>query len=392
MAKKKSVRNAYVCAALAGILACSGPGSMTAWAEEELYQAVDGNQIAEERLRDQTVEYEELGSLIHANNVTVQNAASGVENSRKTYTEDLEYLRSEKASARWNKDEAKDEGDMVSYAEYASYEAVYKSSIKSYNKMLDRLDQNSTNKSRLMLEKQLTNAAQSLMMSYQSMTLQKEYLATMEELLRTQYDNAQTRQQAGLSTDQEVMTARSSWESARASLKSMESGEAAIYQNLCILLGVGEAGEVTIQKIPSVDVQKMDEMNLEEDTKKAITNNYDIISERSQSSGRSTAGVNKKTRTVEEMEEKLTVKMNQLYEDVQQAKTAYDAAEAGNYAADITWNSAQKKHEMGMLSNDGYLQEQIQYLQKKNNFESAELNLFQALETYWWAVNGIADF
>lgn len=392
MAKKKSVRNAYVCAALAGILACSGPGSMTAWAEEELYQAVDGNQIAEERLRDQTVEYEELGNLIHANNVTVQNAASGVENSRKTYTEDLEYLRSEKASARWNKDEAKDEGDMVSYAEYASYEAVYKSSIKSYNKMLDRLDQNSTNKSRVMLEKQLTNAAQSLMMSYQSMTLQKEYLATMEELLRTQYDNAQTRQQAGLSTDQEVMTARSSWESARASLKSMESGEAAIYQNLCILLGVGEEGEVTIQKIPSVDVQKMDEMNLEEDTKKAITNNYDIISERSQSSGRSTAGVNKKTRTVEEMEEKLTVKMNQLYEDVQQAKTAYDAAEAGNYAADITWNSAQKKHEMGMLSNDGYLQEQIQYLQKKNNFESAELNLFQALETYWWAVNGIADF
>ena len=220
MAKKKSVRNAYICAALAGILACSGPGSMTAWAEEELYQAVDGNQIAEERLRDQTVEY--------------------VENSRKTYTEDLEYLRSEKASARWNKDEAKDEGDMVSYAEYASYEAVYKSSIKSYNKMLDRLDQNSTNKSRVMLEKQLTNAAQSLMMSYQSMTLQKEYLATMEELLRTQYDNAQTRQQAGLSTDQEVMTARSSWESARASLKSMESGEAAIYQNLCILLGVGE--------------------------------------------------------------------------------------------------------------------------------------------------------
>ena len=152
MAKKKSVRNAYICAALAGILACSGPGSMTAWAEEELYQAVDGNQIAEERLRDQTVEYEELGSLIHANNVTVQNAASGVENSRKTYTEDLEYLRSEKASARWNKDEAKDEGDMVSYAEYASYEAVYKSSIKSYNKMLDRLDQNSTNKSRGMLE------------------------------------------------------------------------------------------------------------------------------------------------------------------------------------------------------------------------------------------------
>ena len=75
MAKKKSVRNAYICAALAGILACSGPGSMTAWAEEELYQAVDGNQIAEERLRDQTVEYEELGSLIHANNVTVQNAA-----------------------------------------------------------------------------------------------------------------------------------------------------------------------------------------------------------------------------------------------------------------------------------------------------------------------------
>ena len=83
--------------------------------------------------------------------------------------------------------------------------------------------------------------------------------------------------------------------------------------------------------------------------------------------------------------------MQDLYAKVQQAKTAYEAATAGYSCSQLVWNNVQKKYSMGMLSKSQYLQEELKYLQKKSNYESANLNLFQAYEIYEWAVRGIAS-
>ncbi len=44
---------------------------------------------------------------------------------------------------------------------------------------------------------------------------------------------------------------------------------------------------------------------------------------------------------------------------------------------------------MGMLSRTDYLQEQSSYIQKEFAFQTAELSLFQAMENYYWGVNGV---
>lgn len=44
-----------------------------------------------------------------------------------------------------------------------------------------------------------------------------------------------------------------------------------------------------------------------------------------------------------------------------------------------------------MLGRAEYLQEELKFTQKKTGFESADLELFQALETYKWAVKGIVS-
>lgn len=372
---------------LAGSLAFS---SITVLAETDLYQAVDGYQIAEEQLTDQTIEYNEIGSLIHTYNVDVQNKESNTENQRKEYSEIKNNLSWEKTSANSNKDEAKDDGDMESYAENASYEAIYKSAIKSYNKMLDRLDKYSTNKDRIALEKQLTSAAQSLMISYQSNSLQKDYLKKMEDLTKRLYENTKTQQQAGLATGQDVITAYNSWTNASISLNSMASNEDSVYQNLCKLLGVNEGGSIELKSVPKADLQEIAEINLEEDTEKAIGNNSDIIEQRNTSAG-TTSEINKKNRTLQELEEEVTVKMKELYDEIKQAKTAYDAANAGYSSAQLTWDNAKNKYGMGMLSGAEYLQEELKFTQKETGFESADLELFQALETYKWAVKGIVS-
>lgn len=156
---KKALR----CAAV--IVCMTALAAFPAWGEE-LYQAVDGNQIPEEQLQDNVVEYEELGSLIHRGNQNVQEMIRNTERTEQNYQEIRDYLRTEKAGANRDKKEAKDDGDMEGYAEFSMLEEIYSSAAKSYNDMIKKLNSTSSNQNRLQLEKQLTSAAQSLMISY----------------------------------------------------------------------------------------------------------------------------------------------------------------------------------------------------------------------------------
>lgn len=356
---------------------------------EETYTAVDGNRISDERLRDRSIEYEELGSLIHANNLSIQEMVKDTEDNRKTYTEIREYLKSEKASAKMNKEKAEDEGDMDSYAEYASIEAVYQSAVKSYNQSLKKLNKYSSNKTRLSQEKQLTASAQSLMISWHSLEQQKEYLDTMTDLYRQLYEDTKLKQTADMAAEQEVSEAYNSWMEMELSRNMIEDNEAAICQNLFLILGLDQSENMELQEISPVDVTRMDSLNLETDTSRAISNNADVISVRSDSSDGSSSGVANKMRNLEELEEKVKIKMEQLYARIQQAKISYEAARDGYAGAKQKWDTANQKQSLGMLSNAEYLQEKIAYVQKKNDYQAADLAFFQALENYDWAVKGI---
>ena len=367
----------------------AGPGQQeTELSDVMVYTAVDGHEISEERLTDSIIEYEELGSLIHARNQTVQEILGNVEEMREEYREIRDYLRSERDSAHQEKEDAEDEGDMEQYVESASLEIIYKSGIKSYNDAIKRLDKYSMNRDRIILERQLTSAAQSLMISWQSLSHQQEYLEKMDELLYAQYETSQIQAQAGLGTSDTIQAAYHQWAKINHSLVSLKDGRDTIYQNLCLLLGVENDGSMILQEIPPADPRQAEELNLEEDTKKAINNNVDIINER-HNSARGTAAAENKARKTGEMEENVKIQMKQLYETVLQAKTAYDAAAAGLASAEIVWSNSQAQYAMGMLSKAEFLQREAAYMEKKVGFASADLSLFQALQAYEWAVKGV---
>ena len=241
------------------------------------------------------IEYGELGRLIHANNLTVQ-----------------EIVKSTK--------EAKD----------------------SYNKVLKKLDTYSSNRSRISLEKQLTSGAQNLMISFYSLEAQKKYLQVMEEWMKVRYENMQLKEEAGMATSQEVLTAFNSWTDLSVSIASVTDGQASLRQSLLSILGVEVSEETVLGEIP-------------------------------------------------ELEDKVTIKMQQLYEAVLQAKQEYDAATDGFSSARLNWENAQKKQSMGMLSREEYLQEKAKYAGKQASLSAAKMGLLQALETYRWAVKGIVE-
>ena len=61
----------------------------------------------------------------------------------------------------------------------------------------------------------------------------------------------------------------------------------------------------------------------------------------------------------------------------------------GAESAEISWENTARKKELGMLSEEEYLREKLQYAGKKASLKAAELTLLQAMKDYEWAVNGI---
>ncbi len=94
---------------------------------------------------------------------------------------------------------------------------------------------------------------------------------------------------------------------------------------------------------------------------------------------------------IEEGDQKLTIKMKQLYDDVAAKKTAREGALSGYQSAQQSAASYENMYSLGLISEADYLGAQISYYQKQAAYENADTDLLQAVETYWWAVKGFTD-
>ena len=360
------------------------------WEEDTAQtEMADGNVIPEEKLNDSVVEYEELGSLIHRGNTSAKNLSDATDSTRQQYMQMKEELTELIAEDKRKKEDAKDSGDMDDYAEYSANLAIYRASISQYNRMLQRMNRKSSSSSQLSVERTLTNAAQNLMISLQSARMQEELAQQMQTLYQTQYENTCTMLSAGLASQTDVDASYASLLSAQQSAESAKDGAEEVYNDLCLMLGLPTDGSITISQIPSADVSRAETLDLESDTQTAIGNNTELISIRKDSSDSDTAGMNEKSGKEEAQTETVKTGLSQLYNQVLQSRQALTSAQTGAQSAELIWKNAQSKYQLGMLSKAEYLQAQISYTQKKYALESADLSLFQALNTYDWAVKGI---
>ena len=134
----------------------------------------------------------------------------------------------------------------------------------------------------------------------------------------------------------------------------------------------------------------IDQMNLEEDTKKAIGNNTTLISQRTSAKGTSNASIEGRLGIIEEGEQKLTIEMKRLYNDVYTQKEAFEGAKAGFQAAQKTHDKYTRMYQMGLLGESDYIGTEISYYQAKSSYESADTALRLAIETYNWGIEGLA--
>lgn len=194
----------------------------------------------------------------------------------------------------------------------------------------------------------------------------------------------------GLATGTDLASANSSLLAARSQLMSLENQQESVRRTLCMLLGYDPDSQPEICPIPEFDMSRLDGMNLEEDTRKAIGNNYTLISQRTSAKGNTNDQVAARSRMIDEGDQKLIIEMQRLYQEVQDKRAAYEAAQTGFAAAELSRDASERQYRLGLLSEAQYIGTQLAYYQKKAAKESANLNLLQAMENYDWGVLGFA--
>ena len=370
----------------------TGPGAEP---EPEKYDAATLS-----KLQDNVLEYDELALRVREYNPNISEAWRKYGESKEDYQNMLTELES-------TYDDSMDNIDAVlkplkqaeklmpqlkgTVKQMSSLKSGYHSLVQGIRDTVTNWDTSKRNTSQIrQYEKQVISGAQSAMIGYNTIVDNKATLETMVDLYQKQCDMYQRMAALGLANQTDVVSAQTSLIGAKSQLASLQSQQDSVYRTLCLLLGYDTDSGVEIRNLSDFDMSRLDGMNLEADTKKTIGNNYTLIGQRTSAKGETNAQIAARLNTIEEGEQKLTIEMQRLYQDVLDKKAAYEAAMTGYEAAEKSNGAAQRQYQNGLLSEMQYVGTQISYNQKKAAKESAELDLWTAMNAYDWGIEGLA--
>lgn len=353
-----------------------------------------------EKFRDNVLEYWEIPGLIEQYNVDFRNQLQSFYNNPDgstglTVTQLLDLAADLRAEAAELDDEAEDLKDEITKEEYNDYKANVKA-LKGYAKQLEEASKGKTSAGQAAIwglrdvRNEQTKSARELMRDYQSLSADYEIQIKNLEIAELAYESAQKQKALGLYSAEDVLNAQEKLNSARASVASAEKEMRSKKQSLLTKLGWSFNAEPEIMAVPEADQAKIAGFHPEADSETAISNNYTLMGKR-RSSASSFGGQDKKNRELRDLEDKVRTTLDQVYKDVLQKQAAFTAADTSFQAATADKAAADRKYQLGMISRQEYLGEEVAYLTSKQAREEADLALTASIEEYEWAITGYLD-
>ena len=348
------------------------------------------------KLRDNTIEYDELEGLIQEYNATVQTNNLDLAEFKRKYGDTKDDVSSK------YRDMADEIYSSINYPE--SDETTYGMLIGSVamaeiqaKNMEQQADDNLEDSEIIYLnyksaEKTLVTVAQTNMISYE-----KDQIALKQaELAKCQAEIAltttQTQASLGMSTEVDVLNAQESIQNADRNVESSKAAIENVRQKLQVMLGWKYNDTPEITEVPASDMSRIDAMDPTADKDAALENNYVLKVNKKKLANADAANTKESLqKTIEDNERKIASSLVTSYQNVLTAKLAYDQAAANLELAQRNLNSLQLQFDQGKASRNALENQQIAVENAELALKTADLNLFQTMETYDWNVNGLAS-
>lgn len=373
--------------------AAVGPGQT----EEPIPDGVAQEQWS--RLNDQSIEFDELPDLVRYFNPSVKNISTQVSDGIDSYRYIYEKMRRYVKDLRDDADQAKDSGEMTTVDGMTiPLYMVLDKTADAIGTQADKTERglevmerpnSALNSNITYMAKNYTYYADQIMIGYNSALASRDLLQKVSEISTAAYDAQNLSFQLGMATEADMLSVHKGVLSAQASLLSLDNTIDSLKRSLYLMTGYSSDSTAAIGTVPELDMAALSAINLEADTAKAIGNNYNLITARHAASNKSTTGMKNKDDSVSESEQTIAVTMQSYYQAIQQAKSAYDAACTAYEKATLEKGKADRSYQLGMLGKINYLQAQMSFLQAESGKQSAYNTLYQAWDTYQWAVDGI---
>lgn len=334
------------------------------------------------------VEYESLAALLEAGNKSLKETRENKADSMAPYEDMLKTLRSEQKYMEEMAEGYEDDGDTEMQELYESNARQLKDAAAQINSRLRKMDSQSTQRSYKKQAELCLVAAQSLMNSYKQMEKQVEATEKQVEALKASYEEVKRRYEAGLLKEAEVSQAADRLSSAENSLDSLKLRANSLKSQLLDMLGIGDGTAVVIGEIPKPDMEAIAAVDFEGDKQSAITNDSTYVSERNSRVKGGSEAIELKNQRIDDAVSEELISFTSVYETLLNQKTKHEAASEGFAAAELTHQALLRKKEAGLLSNVELLEGEADYASAAAEMETADMELFQAYETYCWEVKG----
>ena len=379
----KRTQFSLCCLGVAAVMAVSSPAAAMA------ASLSDYDEATQEKLLDDTLEYNEIRALVSLFNPSMQQAQITMDDSLSVYRNGMTEYTDRAAELRREADKAEDDGDLQAYATYEMNAQIMNALANQYKDVVEQSERMSTQRSIVSAEDMLTRAVQQMVQGYAQLDLGCQVAEKGVELAQAAYDSALTQQSLGMATDADVKSAANSLASAQAGLKSAQVSRASLKSSICLMTGWDYDADITIGAVPEPDLEAIDSVDVASDTERAVNNNYDLVSLRHESRATSTVKQNVRDRNLQDTEASVRIAMESLYETLQQQRTSWDGADAAWQKAVNDKAALDQKYQLGMVGRLEYLQGELTYLQAQSAKLSADISLRKAYEDYLWQVKGV---
>ncbi|MTK07764.1 MAG: TolC family protein [Hungatella sp.] len=338
-----------------------------------------------EKLRDNTMEYEEIEDLIHEYNATVLNNQVEYSKQRDDPTAD-DVARSYRDDAADLRSTITGDNDLA--------DAMAEAQARSLEKKADDnvFDLEVMRYSNIQTEKNLTIIAQSDMISYYKSILNLEVLKQNQKLLTEVLRVTEVQRGIGSSTNVEVLNAKSNLQKTETAIVETEASINKLKKSLCVMLGWSYQASPDMRPVPASDSARISGFHPDLDYSKAVDNNYELkINQRKLENAVSEVVKDSYRIKIRDNKDKIGADLDKKYREVLQAQVAYHEAQSALEESARKMEIASQKIQLGTIGQLEYLQQQTDYLTKQNALKIADMDWFWTMEQYDWSVKGMAS-